>query len=131
MSQSRLSRAGLYIALAMCGLMTTQSMAKWPGDVASPGSALDAKAIGQECRILNAQEIAELDAYLAKARAEMARKNPAFDFDDFVARLFPQYVARYHDNPIACTAAAAEEARDTLAKVRTAFKTGKFLGNDS
>lgn len=126
--RSRLPYATLCIALGMCGLMTTLATAERPGIAASPGGALAAKAIGLECRVLDATEIGELDAYLALARTEISRRPGALNFDQFVAELYPEYVAKYHD-PRACTADAAEEARDTLARVRTAVKTGKLLSD--
>jgi hypothetical protein len=126
MTQSRLSRAGLFIALVTTSLIATPSMAKWPGDGASPGGALAAKAIGQECRVFNASELAELDAYLTRARQEMARTQPNFDYDKFSTKLSADYAAKYND-PNACTADATEEARDLLERVRTAIKTGRIL----
>jgi hypothetical protein len=113
----------------MSGLIATPSMAKWPGDRASPGGALAAKAIGQECRVFNASEIAELDAYLTRARQEMTRTQPSFDYDKFSAKLSADYAAKYND-PKACTSDATEEAKDLLDRVRTAMKTGRILATD-
>ncbi len=129
MLKSSLTRASLCIALAV-GAFTLPSMAKskWPGDVPSPGSALAAKAIGQECRMLTASEIGELDAYLAKAGSEITRRDSGFDFHGFETDLYARYVADYRKSG-ACTADAAELAKDAVANARRAMQTGKLFAD--
>lgn len=124
------SLAGAGIAVAMsCLLVSPAGAGKWPGTQASPGAALAAKAIGQACKgVLAPSQIAELDAYLAKAAAE-AKTDPAmrgFSFDRFVRELSADYAARYRDAK-ECNADATEEARDSLKRVRAAMASGRAL----
>src|SRR5258705_3638314 len=71
------TRFGLILVLG--GFVAAPASAyKWPGDNASLGSAIAAKVIGQQCvGVLSASDIGELDAYLAKAASELARKPAA------------------------------------------------------
>ncbi len=51
---------------------------RWPGDSAGLGSAIAAKVIGQQCAgLLSASDMREVDAYLAKAASELAKKPDA------------------------------------------------------
>jgi hypothetical protein len=115
---------------------------KWPGDGPSPGGAISAKVIGQYCSgILSSTEIAELDAYLAKAASELAQKEEAKkgsgfssqSFETFRKGLTKDYESKYRD-PKACDADATEEARVRLepllipiASVKIAFMRS-FVG---
>jgi hypothetical protein len=128
-------RVGVSFAFVLGGLLITPAMAyKWPGDGASVGSVLSAKIIGQQCQgVLSASEIAELDAYLAKAASEWAADaaNAGFSFEKFVSGLSADYAAKFRD-PKACDGDATEEAQDTLQRVRKAMATGKpVLGDRS
>jgi hypothetical protein len=135
----RTSSARLGLTLGLCGSVAAPASAyKWPGDSASLGSAIAAKVIGHQCAgALSASDIGELDAYLAKAVSELAKKPDAMKnnvkgtpFHEVMVRdLTETYTKKYRD-PKACDADAAEEAQDTLQKVRKAMSTGKPLYPD-
>ena len=135
----RSSSARVGLMLVLCGSVATPAPAyKWPGDNASLGSAIAAKVIGQQCAgMLSASEIGEIDAYLGRAADELARKPDVLKhsadgtpFHETLMRDLTQtYTAKYRDAK-ACDADAAEEAQDTLQKVRTAMATGKPLYPD-
>jgi hypothetical protein len=131
--------AHLGLALVLCGSVATPASAyKWPGDNASLGSAIAARVIGQQCAgILSASDISELDAYLAKAASELAKKPDArkhsvdgAPFHTTLMRdLTETYTSKYRD-PKARDADAIEETQDTLQKVRKAMATGKPIYPD-
>ncbi len=109
---------------------------KWPGEAPSPGAALSAKVIGKRCPdILSAAEITELDAYLARAAAELSRSDQEqaakdtsyrpLSFDAFAVALTADYERKYADGK-AC-AGASEEARDSLQRVRKAMASAAPL----
>jgi hypothetical protein len=128
--------ARLGVILLFCFGAGSPVMAyKWPGDTESPGGAISAKVIGQYCSgVLSPSEIAELDAYLAKAASELAQKEEAKkgsgfssqSFETFSKALTKDYETKYRD-PKACDAGATEEARDMLQRVRKAMAAGTPL----
>ena len=82
---------------------------KWPGDGPAPGAAISSIVIGKYCpNILSASEVAELEAYLAKAKAELAqqdeeakRKDSSYQplqFDDFRRRYSEDIEKRFGDS---------------------------------
>jgi hypothetical protein len=111
---------------------------KWPGDSAALGSAVAAKVIGQQCAgLLSASGIREIDAYLAKAVSELARKPEAqknsvngTPFHEALIRDLTETYTKKYSDPTACDADAAEEAQDTLQKIGRAMATGKPLYPD-
>ena len=129
----------LGLTLVLCGsLAAPVSAYKWPGDSASLGSAVAAKVIGQQCAgLLSASDIREVDAYLARAASELAKKPDAQKYsvdgrpfhETLVRGLTQTYSEKYRD-PKACDADAAEEAQDTLGKIRKAMASGKALYPD-
>jgi hypothetical protein len=135
----RSSSACLGLFLVLCGSVAAPASAyKWPGENAGLGSAIAAKVIGQQCAgLLSASDIREVDAYLAKAARELATKPDAqknsvngTSFHEALIRdLTETYTKKYRD-PKACDADAAEEAQDTLGKIRKAMATGKPLYPD-
>jgi hypothetical protein len=135
----RTSSAHVSLMLVLCGSFAAPASAyKWPGDNASLGSAIAAKVIGQRCAgVLSASDIGEIDAYLAKAASELAKKPDArkYSVDDtpfhetLMRRLTETYTTKYRD-PRACDSDAAEEAQDTLQKVRKVMAAGKPLYPD-
>ncbi|MBO0740660.1 MAG: hypothetical protein J2P51_04460 [Hyphomicrobiaceae bacterium] len=135
MFHSLLVRLGLVAAL--CGAAAAPAAAyKWPGDSPGLGSAISAKVIGQHCAgLLSASDIREVDAYLAKAASELATKPDSRRSDGlplhelFMRRLAEIYAKKYAD-PTACDADTAEEAQDTLRKVRSAMRSGRPLFPD-
>jgi hypothetical protein len=101
---------------------------RWPGSV---GGAAAAKVIGERCAgSLSNPEIAEIDAYLAKARSEWATTGSNLKFDDLLRTLMDTYAATYSQAE-ACNASATEEARKTLQLVRKAMASGKPILPDS
>jgi hypothetical protein len=138
LSASNWTRVALYrhtAWLVLCMTLATPAMAyKWPGDSPSLGGAISAKVIGKSCPgVLSAAEIAELEAYLARAASEQARENKEragkdasyrpLPFDTFSADLTARYESKFRD-PKACDADAAEEARDMLQRVRKTMAGG-------
>jgi len=130
-------RLGLMAALSG-GTAAPAAAYKWPGDTAGLGSAISAKVIGQHCAgLLSASDIHEVDAYLAKAASELASKpnaprtspNGLPLHELLMRRLAESYAEKYAD-PTACDADTAEEAQDTLRKVRNALRSGKPLFPD-
>jgi hypothetical protein len=133
--------ARLGVILFFCFGADSPVMAdKWPGDTPSPGGAISAKVVGQYCSgVLSPSEIAELDAYLAKAASELAQKEEAKEgsgfssqsFEKFSKALAEDYGTKYRD-PKACNAGASEDARDMLQRVRKAMAAGTplFAGED-
>jgi hypothetical protein len=137
-NSSLLPRIGLLAAL--CGATIAPAAAdKWPGDTAGLASAISAKVIGQHCAgLLSASDIREIDAYLAKAARELLAKTPDAptgsvdgvpSHEVLMRELAQRYQTKYGD-PTACDADAAEEAQDTLRKVRKAMASGKPLYPD-
>jgi hypothetical protein len=128
--------ARLGLILVLCGSVAAPASAyKWPGDSAGLGSAVAAKGIGRRCAgRLSASDMREVDAYLAKAAGELAKKPDARKdsvtgtafHETLMRRLTEAYSEKYRD-PKACDAEAAEEAQDTLMKIRKAMATGKPL----
>lgn len=122
------ARAGVCLALiAICA--APAAAGRWPGDLASPGGALAARAIGQACRdVLDAAALAELDLFLARARtewqADTTRSGKAAIYDEFTAKLADDYAARYRDGT-ACDADATEEARDMHGRVQRSLASGR------
>jgi hypothetical protein len=101
----------------------------WSGLVT--GGVVHAKVIGQLCPgVLKDSEVAELDAYLAKAAPEWDADphHVTFTFDTLVRDLSEGYVTEYRDphnaGPPACSSESVEEARETLERVRAFMKTG-------
>jgi hypothetical protein len=91
-----------------------------------PGSVVWARVIGQKCAgVFSTSEMAEFDAYLAQAAAEMAAdpKEAGFDFPKFVSALSADYAQDY---PSRCDADATE-ARDILQGVKKVMASGKPL----
>ena len=137
-SSSLLPRIGLIAAL--CGATVAPAAAyKWPGDTAGLASAISAKVIGQRCAgLLSASDIREIDAYLAKAARELLAKKPdaqtssvdGVPSHEVLTRELAQRYQRKYGDPTACDADAAEEAQDTLRKVRQAMASGKPLFPD-
>jgi hypothetical protein len=135
----RTSSARFGLALVLCGSVAAPTSAyKWPGDSAGLGSAIAAKVIGQQCvGLLSASDIRELDAFLAKSLSELAKKPDAMKYsvngtpfhETLARRLTETYTNKYRD-PMACDADAAEQAQDTIQKVRKAMATGKPLYPD-
>jgi hypothetical protein len=93
---------------------------KWPGDDAPPGGAIAAKVIGQSCSgALDKGEIAELEDYIARRRAEFMAGDS--DQQHLARYLFPQLDRAYqsdYSDPSRCTADSTEMARDMLQRVR-------------
>jgi hypothetical protein len=118
---------GASVALAMVAVFAAPAAAyKWPGTEASVGAAVSASVIGRKCAgILGASELAEIEAYLAKAASEWDADpaNAGSSFATFVSGLSATYEAKY---PAAC-GDATEEARDTLERVRKAMASGGRL----
>jgi hypothetical protein len=113
--------------------VTPAAAYKWPGAGASPGAAISAKVIGKNCpAMLTAAEIAELDAYIARAISELearGEENPSsrpFSYRTFVTNLEADYERSFKDGR-PCDAGAAEEAQDILARVRKAMASGAPL----
>jgi hypothetical protein len=111
---------------------------KWPGDDAGPGGAVAAKVIGLQCPdVLSASDIGELDAYLAKAASEWAKRaetqkksgDRSPSLDTIIRGLTETYTKKYRD-PKACDADATEAARDMLQRVRRAMAAGMPLYPD-
>jgi hypothetical protein len=138
MFRSSLSvRLGLMAAL--CGASAAPAAAyKWPGDTAGLASAMSAKVIGQHCAgLLSANEIREIDAYLAKAASELAIKpnvqrnsGDGLPLHELFMRHLAEIYAKKFADPTACDADAAEEAQDTSRKVRNAMRSGRALYPD-
>jgi hypothetical protein len=105
------------------------------GPSAGLGSAISAKVIGQHCAgLLSASDIREIDAYLARAASELATKPnlarssvDGLPFHELLMRRLAAVYAKKYADPTACDADAAEEAQDTLRKVRNAMRSGKPL----
>jgi hypothetical protein len=135
----RPSSAHLGLVALLCGAVASPAVAyKWPGERASLGSAVAAKVIGQQCAgILSAPDIRVLEAYLAKAASELAKKPDAMKYsvngvpfhETLMRRLTETYSQKYRD-PLACDAETTEEAQDTLQKIRKEMATGKPLFPD-
>ena len=93
---------------------------KWPGEDAPPGGAIAAKVIGQSCNgSLDKGEIAELEDYIARRRAEFMAGDS--DQQHLAKYLFPQLDRAYqsdYSDPSRCTADSTEMARDMLQRVR-------------
>jgi len=132
-------RARIGLIAALCGATSLPAAAdKWSGDTAGLGSTTSAKVIGRHCAgILSASDIREIDAYLARAASELARKTAAelsgvdgVPFHELLMRQLAETYAKKYADPTACDANAAEEAQDTLRKVRKAMGSGKPLFPD-
>jgi hypothetical protein len=130
-------RLGLLAAL--CGGTAAPAAAsKWPGDTAGLGSAISAQVIGQHCAgLLSASDIREVDAYLAKAASELASKHNAptttldgLPIHELLMRRLAEIYAKKYADPTACDANTAEEAQDTLRKIRNVMRSGKPLFPD-
>lgn len=130
-------RLGLLAAL--CGGTAPPAAAdEWPGDTAGRASAISAKVIGQHCAgLLSASDIGEVEAYPAKAASELAAKTGAqrispvgLPLHELVMRRQAEAYAKKYADPAACDADTAEEAQDTLRKVRNAMRSGKPLFPD-
>jgi hypothetical protein len=114
------------------------SAERWPGDTAGLASAISAKVIGQHCAgLLSASDIRQIDAYLAKAASELAAKPGAQTtspdgppLHELMMRRQAEACAKKYADPTACDADTAEEAQDTLRKVRNAMQNGKPLFPD-
>ena len=135
---SLLARIGLMGAFYGATLAPAAAY-KWPGEAASLASAISAKVIGQHCAgLLSASDIREIDAYLAKAARELEAKKPAAQTSsvdgvpshEVLMRDLAQWYAKKYADPTTCDADAAEEAQDTLRKVRKAMASGKPLYPD-
>jgi hypothetical protein len=115
------------VSVLLWGALVAPATANhWRPDDVVPGSVVWAKVVGEECPgVLSASEIAELDAYLAKAAAEWEGdpKSPGFSFKKFATDLAGTYAGSY---PKECAGDAAE-ARDILQRARKAMATGKPL----
>jgi hypothetical protein len=115
------------MSIVVWGALLAPAMAnKWPPGEVVPGKVVWAKVVGEECAgVLTASEIAELDAYLAKAAAEWGGNpvNAGISFKKLMADLSTDNAADY---PKDCAADAAE-ARDILLGVRRAMASGKPL----
>jgi hypothetical protein len=127
-------RIGL-LCLAALWLMPVPPAAayKWPGTGASPGAAISAKVIGKNCpAVLTAAEIAELEAYIARAISELeerAKETPSsrpFSYRMFASNLEADYERSFKDGR-PCDADATEEAQDIVGRVRKAMASGAPL----
>lgn len=135
-ARTRSIRATLTALLCLPLALPASAKSSWPGDTPSIGGAIAAKVIGQQCEdVLAAAEIGELDAFLARALREFAHR-PGIDtaetkkFDErFVPMLTEDYTKKYR-NPAACDAAAAEEARDMLRRVRVTMVSNRSIFPD-
>ena len=132
----RLFRFSRYAAasLMLMSLAGPAMAYKWPGEGPSIGGAISSKAIGKYCAgVLSAAEIAEFDAFLAKAAADYARaekekadKKAGYapvSLEAITAGLAGDYDKKYRDGT-ACDADAAEQAKDMLARVRKMMASG-------
>jgi hypothetical protein len=107
---------------------------KWPGERASPGGAVSARVIGEQCAgVLSSAEIAELDAFIDRAGGELTAKHAQenggdtpFQFEAFTSSLRDTYVADFK-TPGRCNDGTAEEARDMLNRVRLAMASSDPL----
>lgn len=107
---------------------------KWPGERASPGGAIAAKVIGEQCPgVLSPAEVYELDAFIDRAGRELTAKyaqenggETPFQFEAFRSSLTQTYVADYQ-NGGRCDGDAAEEARDMLNRIRVAMTSSDPL----
>lgn len=83
------------------------------------GMALAARAIGAQCNALAADQIADIDAVVADARAKHAAAGPDRQrfFEDVYADLKRQYDGKYAD-PANCTAGAKTAAQSMAGRVR-------------
>lgn len=135
-TRTRSIRAALTALLCFPLALPASAASSWPGDTPSIGGAIAAKVIGQQCEgVLAPAEIGELDAFLSRALHEFAHR-PGIDtaetkkFDDrFVPMLTEDYTIKYRD-PAACDAAAADEARDMLRRVRVTMVSNRTIFPD-
>ena len=115
------------MSIVVWGALLAPAMAnQWPPGEVVPGKVVWAKVVGEECSgVLTASEIAEFDAYLAKAAAEWGGNpaNAGISFKKLMADMATDYASDY---PKDCAADAAE-ARDILQAVRKAMASGKPL----
>lgn len=133
---SHAARAAALALLCLPLALPASAASSWPGNTPSIGGAIAAKVIGQQCEgVLAPAEIGELDLFLSRALHEFAHRpgtNTADTqkFDDrFVPMLTETYTNQYR-NPAACDAAAADEARDMLRRVRVTMVSSRTIFPD-
>jgi hypothetical protein len=123
----------LTLTLAVATSLPNLSEAyKFPGDDPSLGSAVATKIIGQFCSgTLSQSESAEINAYIDKATTEWSKneerkKNQGYSSlsAQEIVRILTQTYSDKYKSTSACDDDAAEEARDTLGKVRNIMAAG-------
>lgn len=131
------TRAAALAVLSLPLATSASAASTWPGEAPSIGGAIAARTIAEKCDgFLSAAEMEEIAAYQAKATDEFARRpadaeiDPPALIEHVVRTLTAAYSAKYA-NPAACDGAAAEEARDMLARIRKVMAGGKSVLADT